>query len=306
MASEGIEINTLYRVEGLESCKTGSVAHYTLLPEDEFGKPKDIDLNYVKAYLRGPVSVEGTIHRALQGQYTMKFQPQDPGEYWLDVKYDSASIFKQGDITLAVSLHEPRVRAKLNFEFDGPGLHAGRVGERQELIIITKDEHGKETDIDVAGLEVRVKGPANTNVKAQCHREKTARFIARYEVAVPGEFMLTVSYDERKVLDQKVTFSDVTRGEKSELMSAPGSGRVREAVRVRIQSRDMFGNNVLCGGDQWSALSTGPSPAQIEITDNLNGTYDGSLQFPKAGVYHIDFKLLGVSPKGSPIKITIQ
>lgn len=306
MASEGIEINTLYRVEGLESCKTGSIATYTLLPEDEFGKPKDIDLSYIKVYMRGPVSVEGTIKRALQGQYTMAFKPEDPGNYWLDVQYDNVSIFKQGDITLDVSLKSPRVRAKLNFEFDGAGLHSGRVGERTELVIITKDEHGKETDIDVAGLEVRVKGPANTNVKAQCHREKTARFIARYEVNVPGEFTLTVAYDERKVLEQKVVFSDVTRGEKSAIVTAPGTARAREAAKVKIQSKDMFGNNVLCGGDQWSAVSTGPAPASIQITDNLDGTYIAELVFPKAGVYHIDFKLLGVSAQGSPIKITCQ
>jgi hypothetical protein len=292
MASEGIEINTLYRVEGLESCKTGTLATYTLLPEDEFGKPKDIDLGYIKVYLRGPSSVEGTIKRALQGQYTCQFRPEDPGNYWLDVKYDGASIFKQGDITLDVSLKSPRVRAKLNFEFDGPGLHAGRVGERTELVIITKDEHGKETDIDVAGLDVRVKGPANTNVKANCHRERSARFVARYEVNVPGEFTLTVSYDERKVLDQRVTFSDVTRGEKSQILNAPGTARAREAAKVRIQSKDMFGNNVLCGGDKWAAISTGPSPGQITITDNLDGTYLADLVFPKAGVYHVDFIII--------------
>jgi hypothetical protein len=306
MASEGIEIKTLYRVEGLESCKTGSVATYTLLPEDEFGKPKDVDLSYLKVYLRGPSSFEGTMKRALQGQYTLAFRPEDPGHYWLDVQYDGAPIFKQGDITLDVSLHSPRVRAKLNFEFDGPGLHAARVGERTELVIITKDEHGKEVDIDVAGLDVRVKGPANTNVKANCHREKSARYVARYEVNVPGEFVMTVSYDDRKVLDQKVTFSDVTRGEKSAILNSPSSARVREAAKVRIQSKDMFGNNVLCGGDQWSAVSTGPSTASIQITDNLDGTYLAELIFPKAGVYHIDFKLLGVSAQGSPIKLTCQ
>jgi hypothetical protein len=306
MSSEGIEINTLYRVEGLESCKTGAIAKYTLLPEDEFGKPKDVDLSYIKVYLRGPVSVEGAVTRALQGQYTMTFRPQDPGHYWLDVLYDNASIFKQGDITLDVSLKSPRVRAKLNFEFEGPGLHSGRVGERTELIILTKDEHGKEAEIDVGGLEVRVKGPANTNIKAPVHRDKTAKYIARYEVTVPGEFALSVSYDDRKVMDQKVVFSDVTRGEKSELVSAPSTARVREAAKVRLQSKDMFGNNVLCGGDKWSATTTGPSPADVQITDHLDGTYLAELTFPRAGVYHIDFKLLGSSAKGSPIKITCQ
>jgi len=306
MASEGIEVNTLYRVEGLESCKTGANHTYTLLPEDEFGKPKDVDLSYVKVFLRGPTSVVGTIKRNGVGQYTCTFQPQDPGDYWLDLQYADQSIFKQGDIVLAVSMKSPRNRAKLNFEFVGPGLHSGRVGERTEVIIVSKDEHGKETDIDVGGLEVRVKGPANTNIKAPVHRDKSAKYIARYEVTVPGEFSLTVSYDDRKVLEQKVFFSDVTRGEKSEVLSAPGSARAREAIRIKLQSKDMFGNKVVCGGDEWGASSTGPGTATITITDQLDGTYWADLIFPKAGVYHVDFKLQGTSPVGSPIKITVQ
>jgi hypothetical protein len=275
------------------------------MPEDEFGKPKDIDLKYVKAFLRGPVSVTGTIHRVLQGQYAVEFRPQDPGTYWLDVLYDNASIFKEGDITIAVSMHSPRVRAKLNFEFDGPGLHSGRAGGRTELHIISKDEHGHDTDIDVAGLDVRVKGPQNTNVKADVHREKPGKFIARYQVPVPGEFTLTVFYDDRKVMEAQVPFSDVSRGEKSALLNAPANGRSREAVKVRIQSKDMHGNHIKTGGDKWQAVSTGPATASITIMDNLNGIYEAELVFPKAGVYHVDFKLEGQSAQGSPIKLTI-
>lgn len=32
----------------------------------------------------------------------MDFKPEDPGEYWLDVQYDGASIFKKGDLVLQV------------------------------------------------------------------------------------------------------------------------------------------------------------------------------------------------------------
>jgi len=120
------------------------------------------------------------------------------------------------------------VRAKLNFNFEGNGLYSGRVGERAELTILTSgttllslpsltssadsdggvDEKGKVQDIDVGGLDVRVRGPANTNVKAQVHREKEGKFLARYEVNVPGDFTLTVAYDDNKVLEQPLHFSD--------------------------------------------------------------------------------------------------
>jgi hypothetical protein len=306
MASEGVEINTLYRVEGLESCKTGAIANYTLLPENEFGKPKDIDTSYVKCYLRGAVNVPGSITRVLQGQYNLEFRPLDPGTYWLDVLYDNTSIFKEGDITIQVSMHSPRVRAKLNFEFDGPGLHSGRAGERTELTIISKDESGKDTDLDVNGLAVQIRGPNNTNEKAQVHRDRPGKFIARYQVPVPGEYTLTVTYDDRKVMEAKVPFSDVSRGEKSQVLSAPSSGRSREAVTVKLQSRDGQSINIRTGGDPWQGTSTGPGAASITITDHLDGTYTAELVFPKAGVYHVDFKLFGVSAQGSPIKLTIN
>jgi len=300
-------VNTLYRVEGLESCKTGAVAIYTLLPEDEFGKPKDIDTNYVTVFIRGPTSVAGTVKRALQGQYTLEFRPLDPGTYWLDVLYDNVSIFKEGDITLQVSMHSPRVRQSLKFEFDGPGVHSARINERTEFTILTKDDHGQPVDIDVHGLEVRARGPGDTNEVGQVHREgSVGKFKATYQVKTPGVHTLTVFYDNAKVMEELVRFSDVTRGERSQVVQAPGTGRARETVKVKLQSKDMHGNNVLCGGDQWQAISMGQQQANIVITDHLDGTYSADLTFPRAGVYTVDFKLLGASAVGSPIKLTIS
>jgi len=129
--------------------------------------------------------------------------------------------------------------------------------------------------------------------------------VAAYTVAIPGDYNSSVRYDDRQVANQKVHFSDVTRGEKSLLQNLPqGNVRARDVVRVRIQSRDMFGNDVKTGGDPWQAVSTGPSPPSIQVTDQLDGTYNCELNFPKIGVYHVEFKLQGASASNSPVKFT--
>jgi len=299
------EIKTTFRVEGLETCKTGSVATYTLLAEDESGQPKDVEMTHLKAWLKGPVDIDGKCRRMLKGQYALDFHTQDPGHYYLDVQVDSQPIFVRDDIKLEVSNKSPRNRQKLGFLFEGDGFYSGRVAEPSEFRILTKDDADRNVDIDILVLEVRVKGPASHNEKIAVHKEAQGKYLAKYVVNVPGEYTISVIYDERPVANQKVYFSDVSRGEKSVISNIPtGNVRSREVVTVKIQSRDMFGNDVKTGGDQWAATSTGPAAAQITVVDQLDGTYLAELQFPRAGVYHVDFKLLGAAPAGSPIKFT--
>jgi hypothetical protein len=299
------EVRTQFKVEGLEHCKTGHIANFTLIAEDDSGQPKDVEMAHLKAWLKGGVDIDGRFRRVLQGQYNIEFQPQDPGHYWLDVQIDSQPIFQRDDVCIEVNNKSPRHRAKLGFMFEGDGFYSGRVGEPVEFRIIPKDDDDKKVDVDILALEVRIKGPANHNEKAALHRDQQGRYVARYTVNIPGDYVIHVHYDERPVANQTVHFSDASRGEKSVLLNLPsGNVRAKETTRIKIQSKDMFGNDVKTGGDQWQALSTGPSPANIQITDNLDGTYIGELTFPRAGVYHIEFKLLGVSASNSPVKFT--
>jgi len=295
----------MFRVEGLEHCKTGSMANFTLMSEDEGGHHKDVELTHLKAWMKGPVEVDAKIRRVLQGQYALDFMMQDPGHYYLDVQVDSQPIFVRDDIKLEVSNKSPRNRAKLGFLFEGDGFQSARVAEPTEFRILTKDEGDRVIDIDLLALEVRVKGPANHNEKVAVHKEAQGKYTARYSVNVPGDYTVHVVYDERPVANQKVIFSDVSRGEKSIIMGIPaGNVRARDPARVTLQSRDMFGNDVKCGGDQWQAISTGPASAQITVTDQLDGTYVAELNFPRAGVYHVDFKLQGATASNSPVKFT--
>jgi len=295
----------MFKAEGLESCKTGTLARYTLFSEDESGQLKDVELRHLKAWLKGNVDIEGRIKRVLVGQYEMEFKCEDPGHFWLDVQVDSQPIFQRDDITLQVSMNSPRNRQKLGFLFEGDGFNSGRVSEPAEFRIQTKTDDDQSTDIDILGLEVRVTGPASYNEKAKVHHDGKGKYIARYTVTVPGDYNVSVRYDDRQVANQKVFFSDVSRGEKSVIHNIPGGNvRARDPVRIRIQSKDMFGNEVKTGGDQWQAISTGPAQAQIQITDELDGSYAAELTFPRPGIYHVEFKLLGVSASNSPVKFT--
>jgi len=300
------EVKTAFRVEGLEAVKTGKVATYTLLAEDETGHYKDVEMKHLKAWMKGNLDVEGKIKRVLQGQYQIDFKMEDPGMFWLDVQVDSQPIFQRDDITLKVSLDSPRHRQKLGFLFEGDGFNSGRAGEKNEFRIQSKNDDDQGVDIDLLGLEVRVTGPASFNQKAAVHGAGKGHYVATYTVPIPGEYNISVRYDDRQVANQKVHFSDVTRGEKSLVQNIPqGNVRARDVVRVRIQSRDTFGNDVKTGGDQWQAVSTGPSPPSIQVTDQLDGTYSCELTFPKVGVYHVEVKLHGASASNSPIKFTV-
>jgi hypothetical protein len=277
------------------------------MPEDENGRPKDIHLPYLKCWLRGPsaaADVEGTASHALLGQYTLKFTPQDPGKYYLDAHFDDKPIYKKGDITIEISGHEPRVRPKINFTFEGLGFHSGRVGERAQFFIITKDERNNDTDIDVNTLEVNFKGPGGEG-RANVHRDRPGRFASTFTVTAPGTYDVNVSYDTRQVISQKVFFSDVTRAEKSAILNVPmNQVRAKENLTLVIQSRDMFGNDVKTGNDHWSCTSTGTSSARVQITDRMDGTYAAVIHFPAPGVYHLDFRLKGEAASNSPLKIT--
>jgi len=147
----------------LEQVKTGKVATYTLLAEDESGQHKDVEMKHLKAWMKGNADVEGKIKRVLVGQYQMDFKMEDPGTFWLDVQVDSQPIFQRDDVTLKVSMDSPRNRQKLGFLFEGDGFSSGRAGEKSEFRIMTKNDDDQGVDIDILGLEVRVTGPASYN-----------------------------------------------------------------------------------------------------------------------------------------------
>jgi len=302
--TDGLEIRTLYRVEGPETAKSNTLVKYTLFSEDDDGNLIDVDVNQLDGWLKGPSECRGKVVRVGTGEYQVEIYPSVPGVYHLEVTTEGKQIFKKGDITCAVSGNDPRVKERINFELEGHGLHSGRVGENTEIIIRVFDSNRRPTAIDIAGLSVEVQGPTMTH--GAVSSRGSGHYVAAFRVDSVGDYTVTVAYDGRSVIEQPgVKFSDKTASNRSTLIELPnGDVRVGAAHHFKIQSKDARGNTVHVGGDEWEAVASGPERVNhLQITDNLDGTYTGEFKIPKAGHYSFEVRLHGQPASNSPFKV---
>jgi len=302
--TDGLEIRTLYRVEGPESAKTNTLVTYTMFSEDDSGSLVDVDVHLLDGWLKGPAECRGKVVKVGTGEYSIECYPPSPGVYHLEVTTEGRQIFKKGDITTTVSGDDPRVKERINFELEGYGLHSGRTRETVEITLRVFDSNKRPTNIDVAALEVEACGPSNQ--RGVVSSKGSGHYVAAFSVDVAGDYTVTVTYDGRSVIEQPgVKFSDKTSAAHSVITQLPRS-EVQVAVphQFRIQSKDSRGNTVYVGGDEWEAVATGPDRVNhLRITDNLDGTYSGEFILPKAGVYSFEVRLHGQVASNSPFKV---
>jgi len=303
---DGLEVKTLFRVEGPEAAQANTMVCYTLFAEDDHGKPKHVDVNKLDGWLRGPAEIRGRVVDEGGARYSIEFIPAVGGVYHLDVTTGGKPIFRKGDITTTITDHAPRVQERINFELEGQGLHSGRVGETGKITIHVMDSHRTPTNIDIDALEVKVIGP--DTIRANVASHGSGSYLAQYNVRQGGDYRVLVTYDGRLVMEQdNVRFSDKSNASKSVVVSPPNTCRAGTNVHFKIQSKDSYGQLVWTGGDEWEAVATGPERVNhLQITDNLDGSYTGDFICPKPGVYSFEVRLHGHPASNSPFKVTAQ
>jgi len=302
--SDGLEIRTLYRVEGPESAKVSTLVTFTLFSEDENGRLMNVDVHQLDGWLKGPAEARGKVARTGTGEYAVEFYPTRPGVYHLEVTTEGRQIFKKGDITTTITEGEPRVKERLNFELEGHGLHSGRIRVPVEIIVRVLDSNLRPTEIDLDSLGVEARGPSTK--RGVVSSRGSGHYVAAFTVDVVGDYIVHVTYDGRPVIEQPgVKFSDKTSAAHSAITQQPRSD-VQSGSRhqFRIQSKDSRGNTVFVGGDEWEAVASGPERVNhLQITDNLDGTYSGEFILPKPGTYSFEVRLHGQTASNSPFKV---
>jgi len=302
--SDGLEIRTLYRVEGPESAKVNTLVSFNLFAEDEGGNLTDVDDKQLDGWLKGPAECRGKLGRIGRGEYLVEFYPPVSGVYHLEVTTEGRQIFKRGDITTTITDGEPRVKERINFELEGFGLHSGRVRETVQFTIRVMDTNRRPAEIDLDSLEVTIRGPSTK--RGTVSRTGSGSYVAAFNVDVVGDYTVHVTYDGRTVVEQPgVKFSDKTSPSHSVITLLPKSDvRIGGPQQFRIQSKDNRGNTIYVGGDEWEAVASGPERvSHLQITDNLDGTYTGEFILPKTGTYSFEVRLHGQAASNSPFKV---
>lgn len=320
--TDGLEVRTLYRVEGPESAKVNTLINFTLFSEDDRGQLVNVDLQLLDCWLKGPAEARGKIARTGTGEYRLEFYPVTTGVYHLEVTTEGRQIFKKGDITTTITQGEPRVQERLNFELEGHGLHSGRVREPVEITIRVMDSNRRPTEIDLDSLVVEARGPSHK--RGVVSSKGNGHYVAAFSVDAIGDYTVHVSYDGRSVIEQPgVKFSDKTSPSHSVITQLPRSEvQSGTAHHFRIQAKGMWcsptantidnwppfsdsrGGTVYVGGDEWEAVASGPERVNhLQITDNLDGTYTGEFILPKPGTYSFEVRLRGQGASNSPFKV---
>ena len=73
--TDGLEIRTLYRVEGPESAKANTLVKYTLFSEDESGNLVDVDVHLLDGWMKGKTSKHKTLKQTLTLTVNLKPNP---------------------------------------------------------------------------------------------------------------------------------------------------------------------------------------------------------------------------------------
>ena len=130
-------------------------------------------------------------------------------------------------------------------------------------------------------------------------------YSASYTATAAGLYELVVLLGDRHIGGSPFSVAVAAAETSGRCSALSGIDRAEsvagEAVSVRLEARDRFGNRREVGGDAVTASLRGTgSEVGVRVTDSGDGTYELAWLCEKAGEYELDVSIGGEAVLGSP------
>jgi len=286
---------------GNKNTKECEFTIHAVLPN---GKPKTKGGDLFDVQIENPNSdlVPANIRDNGDGTYAVKYKPNIPGPYHVDVitRNPAKPLFydhvKNSPVDVTI---EPGTDAAMCTAF-GPGLEPGLLDTKPaEFTIQARDIFGNPRNEGGDPFNVEVKGP-NGPVPVSVKDNGDGTYAVEYQPDNAGPYDIGVTLEDKHIKGS-VFHVDIKPG------AFPGTTTV-EDYKFTLRTRDKRGTNMREGGENVAVKITGPGGASVPVTihDHKNGTYLVSyLLGPKSGEYSISVTINGEDIVGSPFIQTV-
>jgi len=238
----------------------------------------------------GPVHVTPHVHDNGNGTYDVTYQPEEPGDYQVNVKLDDKPV-----ANLPVTVHiRPTPSAHHTFAA-GPGLTPGQVfdNEPAQFIIHAKDPKGNPLSQGGDLFKVDISGPAHIEPVVVDNNDGT--YTVTYNPNEVGDYKVDITLDGNHIKDapHHITIKEGTDAG----LSGFGS------FTITVVAKDKKGVPKTFGGDLFEVTITGPAEhIDVYAYDNDDGTYTAAYTLIGSGHYKVEVRLNNKNIEGSPFK----
>jgi len=262
----------------------------------------DADGNHVKeggdpfeVKITGPQQVQPKVTDNRDGTYSVVYQVEKPGDYTINVDLHGQPI-KDAPF-------HPKIKwscAANRSYATGEGIEDGAVKDNKptKFTIHAVDHEGNPRIDGGDPFVVKIGGPQERDIPAHVVDNHNGTYDVSYAPDKPGPIKIEVSLEGSQIKD--APFS---------LTVLPGTDPLRSDYKnftVVVQARDKNGNPVILPLDTLTVTQTNggvPAPT-ITITNNLNGTYTGTIVLHASGSYNFQVFLNGVEIGTSPFQLS--
>nr|QWE91383.1 hypothetical protein [Paramoeba perurans] len=233
------------------------------------------------------------------GDYDSGYNPQKAGRYQVAIKFKGEDIVGSPfDVLMEGACAK-------NTWADGPGLNGGKTGRDLPFTIHGVDANGNPATDGGEPYEVAINGP-NGPVEPVLKDNGDGTVDAVYNVDAPGDYDVAVNLHGDPIKDSpfKAHVKAVPDASKS-WAEGPGLEGAfdNEPAQFKVFARDVNGNPV--SGDDCEIQIAGPGPANSNVTDNGDGTYDVEYNVDAPGEYAITATLDGDAVQNTPKTVNV-
>jgi filamin len=246
---------------GLEGGQQGKEGVFTIHSVDADGKPVKTGGDPFKVQIHGPNGdVAPRVKDNNDGTYTVKYNPDAPGDYNIDVNLHDEPI-KDAPFNVHI---KPSPNAG-NSWAEGPGLEEAWDNEPAFFTIHSVDNDGNPREEGGDPFTVKIQGPKPCTADVKDNGDGT--YSVTYEPDVPGDYTIRVELDNKPIKDSPFRVG-VKAGTD---IDNSGFG----IFSFTVQARDKRGQPKDFGGDKFEVKIKGPSGSDVEVQtmDNNDGTY---------------------------------
>ncbi|ELP83618.1 actin binding protein, putative [Entamoeba invadens IP1] len=205
------------------------------------------------------------------------------------------AFLEKHDMDVKVKLRPKKIRGSTS-SVDGDGLKTGEVNIPADFKITGRDNNGKEVDHGGDKVEVKVVDPQGNEVPCEVVDNNDGTYDVKYTPVVPGDHKIEVKVNDEVV--EKTPVDVLVFDELADALNCTAEGpglneaETKTPAPFKIITRNRIGQPLKKGGQKFDVTVNGPTiPADVQVKDNEDGTYDVEYVAKEPGKTHIDVKV---------------
>uniref|UniRef100_A0AAR2JX40 Calponin-homology (CH) domain-containing protein n=1 Tax=Pygocentrus nattereri TaxID=42514 RepID=A0AAR2JX40_PYGNA len=224
------------------------------------------------------------------GTHTVNYTPAEEGPYTVSVKYADKDVPRSPFKVHSGPSHDAsKVRAS------GPGLDkAGVAASLPVEFTIDARDAGEGL------LTVQILDPEGKPKKASIQDNKDGTYTVSYVPDVTGRYTITIKYGGDQIPASPYSIQARPSGDASKCLLGPNI-QMREETVVSVDAKAAGKGKVTC-----KVLTPDGAELDVDVVENLDGTFDIYYTAPEPGKYVITIRFGGQHVPNSPFHVQVR